>query len=183
MYRQITAVLTLAPLNHSSCPLLSNMRHLLHIQLFAILCALVAVSARPQWRLKPNDGQGNSTAGHLIDPPSSPRLRQTTRQEIRAREVARDSPNYKRQMASAVPIPSYPTCGNTGTISVAFPAGVEIVGGDVSPFELPRDDLLTCVHNSRQSDRGQWPLEPKKPVCKYATLLASKPGAYRSRYQ
>lgn len=155
------------------------MRHFSHIQLFSILCALVAVSARSQWRLKSFLGQGNSTAELLISPPPTPRLRQTTWQEIKARQVTRTSPNYKRQMASPVPI-SYPSCEvNTyGGIFVARFPNTEIVGGYVSL--ATRDDRDIVTEPSGLCRLSTWSRSQRatnKDVCRNVWNIKGESGA------
>jgi hypothetical protein len=114
-------------------PHLFNMRRFSYIQLLATLLTLLSASAQSQWRTRSKFHRGHSTSNKPIDPPPSPRLRQTTWQEIQARQVTRTSPNYKRQMASPVPI-TYPYCDVPywGDIPVARFGNMEPIGGDVS---------------------------------------------------
>ena len=61
----------------------------------------------------------------------SPRLRQTSWNDIKARQELRLSPLYRRQQASAVPSLTCPATYNP-TYAVARYPNVDILGGDVS---------------------------------------------------
>lgn len=102
------------------------MHYSLSYLILAVLCVL-QVDAAPSLR---NRGSNSVGKGDLAPSPS---LKQTTWKEINDRQVSRTNPNYKRQMASAVPF-VYPTCSvaNPGSISVARYTQVELIGTDVS---------------------------------------------------
>lgn len=105
------------------------MRHTFFQFIFAALCAFQLAATESKWNRRSNFA-GKAFEEQDLAP--SPRLRQTTWKEIHARRVSRTSPNYKRQMASAVPS-VYPTCSvaSSGTLAVARYAQTEITGVDV----------------------------------------------------
>ena len=85
------------------------MRLNMFFYVLAAFCVLPFATAKPtKVRLSPHEARAKRQQGAA----PSFRHRQTTWQEIKARQELRKSPLYKRQQVSAVPTsaPNYPTC-------------------------------------------------------------------------
>ncbi|KAJ9098654.1 hypothetical protein QFC21_004302 [Naganishia friedmannii] len=111
------------------------MRHIRIYLIFAALCVLQFATTEGKLIKKStvavNIAAEEKALWHQDARPTRS-LRQTTWQEIHARQVSSASPHYKRQMASAVPV-VYPSCSsnpNPGSYAVARYPQTEIVGGD-----------------------------------------------------
>jgi hypothetical protein len=142
------------------------MRHLLVCLMLAALCVLQVHASGIKWN-RSFRNQGIA---------SSPRLRQTTWKEINDRQVSRTNPNYRRQMASAVPF-AFPTCSvvNPGTISVARYVQVELNGNDVSQRSIsgcPSKALIYCITRQILSPGEFFAVSSEMECPRQCTLLS-----------